>query len=509
MKIFTTQSTKLLDRLTIEYEPVSSIDLMERAAEALTSEICNTISPSQRIYIFAGPGNNGGDALATARLLIDRGYKPIVYLFNTMPNHRLSADCEQNRERLRRTGHNDFFEITNQFTPPVVNSDDCVIDGLFGAGLKEPLTGGFASLVRYINESGAFVISIDIPSGLFGEWNPEASEDRIVKARLTLSFQMPKLAFFFAENAKFTGETKILDIRLHPRAIAETETCYYLTTAEDIARNIRHSRPKFSNKRYYGHLLLAAGQYAMMGAAVLSAKAALHSGVGLVSVHSPRCANLILQTAVPEAIFSPDKGENHIEEIPVHPRYSAIAIGPGMGCNETSVSALMHLVKEIRQPLVLDADALNCIAREQSLLRYLPSHTILTPHIHELERMFGPMTDDASRLKCITHVATKYDIIVILKGANTAIALPDGTIHFNSTGNPGMATAGSGDVLTGIIGSLLAQGYSPEDAAIIGVYLHGVAGDIAARESGEEYITASDIINHLGLAFKQIKSHQV
>lgn len=264
MKIFTTQSTKLLDRLTIEYEPVSSIDLMERAAEALTSEICNTISPSQRIYIFAGPGNNGGDALATARLLIDRGYKPVVYLFNTMPNHRLSADCEQNRERLRRTGHNDFFEITNQFTPPVVNSDDCVIDGLFGAGLKEPLTGGFASLVRYINESGAFVISIDIPSGLFGEWNPEASEDRIVKARLTLSFQMPKLAFFFAENAKFTGETKILDIRLHPRAIAETETCYYLTTAEDIARNIRHSRPKFSNKRDYGHLLLAAGQYAMM-----------------------------------------------------------------------------------------------------------------------------------------------------------------------------------------------------------------------------------------------------
>ena len=320
---------------------------------------------------------------------------------------------------------------------------------------------------------------------------------------------MPKLAFFFAENAKFTGETQILDIRLHPRAIAETETYYYLTTAEDIARNIRHSRPKFSNKRDYGHLLLAAGQYAMMGAAVLSAKAALHSGVGLVSVHSPRCANLILQTTVPEAIFSPDKGENHIEGIPVHPRYSAIAIGPGMGCNETSVSALMHLVKEIRQPLVLDADALNCIAREQSLLRYLPSHTILTPHIHELERMFGPMTDDASRLKCITHVATKYDIIVILKGANTAIALPDGTIHFNSTGNPGMATAGSGDVLTGVIGSLLAQGYPPEDAAIIGVYLHGVAGDIAARESGEEYITASDIINHLGLAFKQIKSHQV
>lgn len=505
MKLFTTPSIKLLDQLTTEYEPITSIGLMERAAEAITQEISKIVSPERHIYIFAGPGNNGGDALATARLLIDLGYRPIVYLFNTSPSHHLSADCAKNRDRLKNTGTTDFFEITNQFTPPVIEPDDVIIDGLFGAGLREPLTGGFASLVRYINETEAFVISIDIPSGLFGEWNPDASPDRVVKAHLTLTLQTPKLAFFFAENTKYTGQVKVLDIALHPRAIAETETGYYLTTVTDVATRL-HSRAKFSDKRDYGHLLLAAGQYSMMGAAILASKAALHSGAGLVSVHAPRCANLILQTAVPEAIFSPDKGEEHIEEIPANPRYTALAVGPGMGCNETSIAALLHLLKEIKQPLVLDADALNCIAQEQSILRYLPSRTILTPHIHELERMFGPMNSDADRLKCITHVATKYDIIVVLKGAHTAIALPDGSVHFNSTGNPGMATAGSGDVLTGIIGSLLAQGYPPEEAAIIGVFLHGTAGDLASQEEGEEYVTAGDIVAHLGKAFKQIKA---
>ena len=507
MKIFTTQVTKLLDHLTMEYEPIASIDLMERAAQAITDEICQIVSPSRNIYIFAGPGNNGGDALATARFLINRGYTPSVYIFNTLPEHRLSNDCEQNKKRLNQMGYPHFFEINNQFAPPAIHPDDIIIDGLFGAGLKKPLSGGFISLVRYINESKAFVISIDIPSGLFGESNPSATTDNTVKAQLTLTLQTPKLSFFFAENSKFIGKVKVLDIGIHHRAIEQTDTPYYLTTESDVARNLRR-RPKFSDKRDYGHLLLAAGQYTMMGAAVLSAKAALHSGAGLVSVHAPQCANLILQTAVPEALFSPDKGEKHIEEIPVHQRYSAIAVGPGMGCNETSIAAIMHLVKECRQPLVFDADALNCIAQEPELLRYLPPRTILTPHIRELERMVQPMLNDEERIKCIANIAAKYDIIIVLKGAHTAVALPNGSIHFNSTGNPGMATAGSGDVLTGIIGALLAQGYPPEDAAIIGVYLHGVAGDIAAQESSEEFVTAGEIIAHLGLAFKQIKAQQ-
>ena len=258
MKIFTTQATKLLDQLTMEYEPIASIDLMERAANAITEEICQAISPSRTIYIFAGPGNNGGDALATARLLLKRKYNPIVYLFNTMAGHRLSPDCEQNRKRLKETGHANFFEINNQFSPPSIQPDNVIIDGLFGAGLREPLSGGFASLVRYINESGAFVISIDIPSGLFGEWNPDVSSDRTVKASLTLTLQTPKLSFFFAENNQFVGKVKVLDIGIHSRAIAQTETPYYLTILPDVARNIV-PRAKFSDKRDYGHLLLAAG----------------------------------------------------------------------------------------------------------------------------------------------------------------------------------------------------------------------------------------------------------
>ena len=302
MKLFTTQSTKLLDQLTLEYEPIDSIDLMERAAEALTEEINKTVSPDRRLYIFAGPGNNGGDALATARLLLGLGYQPAVYLFNTIPSHRLSTDCARNCDRLRATGITQFYEITNQFTPPEIQRGDVIIDGLFGAGLHDPLSGGFASLARYINESEAFVISIDIPSGLFGEWNPDASPDRVVKADLTLTLQTPKLAFFFAENTQFTGRVKVLDIGLHPRAIAETATDYYLTTAIDVVRHL-HTRAKYTDKHDYGHLLLAAGQYGMVGASVLAARAALHSGgrsgIGpRASLRQPHSANSCTRSAL-------------------------------------------------------------------------------------------------------------------------------------------------------------------------------------------------------------------
>ncbi len=510
MKLFTSQATKLLDQAAIEYESITSLDLMERAAKSITNEICQMVSPEHRIYIFAGPGNNGGDALATARLLIERGYRPVTYLFNTLASHHLSSNCEINRRRLIECSPLGFHEITNslrQFSPPSITPDDVIIDGLFGTGLKEPIEGGFATLVRYINDSKAFVISLDIPSGLYSEWNQNNLDERIVHAHLTLTLQSPKLAFFFAENEKFIGKVRVLDLELHPQAIADIETPYHLITEADTAQRL-HRRKRFSSKHNYGHLLLAAGQYSMTGAAILSARAALHSGAGLVTVHSPRCSHLILQTAVPEAIYSPDKGENHIEQIPVHPRYSAIAVGPGMGCNETTFATFSHLIQEAKQPLLLDADALNCIAQDTSIVRVLPSNTILTPHIYEFERIFGAENSDEIRFKNLTYIAKKYDLIIALKGAYTTVALPDGTVYINTSGNPGMATAGSGDVLTGVIGSLLAQGYPPHEATIIGVYLHGLAGDLATKTHSEEYITAGDIIAHLGKAFKQIKSNR-
>ncbi len=510
MKLFTTQATRLLDQTAVEYESITSLDLMERAAKAIANEIARTISPDHRIFIFAGPGNNGGDALATARLLIKQGYRPITYLFNTLASRHLSSNCEVNRRRLNEVCPTDFQEVTGQsrqFIPPKLADGDVIIDGLFGTGLKEPVEGGFAALIRFINDSKAFVISLDIPSGLYSEWNLHNLDERIVRANLTLTLQSPKLSFFFAENEKFIGKVRVLDLNLHPRAIADTETPYYLTTENDVAQRLR-TRNRFSSKHDYGHLLLAAGQYAMTGAAVLSARAALHCGTGLVTTHAPRCSHLILQTAVPEAIYSPDKGENHIEQIPVHPRYTAVAVGPGMGCNETTFAAFTHLIQEVKQPLLLDADALNCIAQDPSVLRTLPANTILTPHVYEFERIFGAENSDENRFKNLTYIAKKYDLIIVLKGRYTAVALPDGTVHLNPSGNPGMATAGSGDALTGVIGGLLAQGYAPAEAAIIGVYLHGVAGDLAAQDDGEEYITAGDIIAHLGKAFQQIKSRQ-
>ena len=504
MKIFPTSVIRQLDAYTIEHEPIASVDLMERAATAITREITERWDTRRRIVVFAGAGNNGGDALAVARMLTKCGYHVECFLFN--PKNRLSPDCEINRDRLRETNV-PLHEVMHEFAPPRLDSDDIVIDGLFGSGLQRPLDNAYAAVVQYINASGATIVSIDMPSGMMGEDNRECLWKNMIHPHLTLTLQFPKLAFFIAEDTPLTGHWKVLDIGLHPDIIEKEETPYHYLPPSEVARWLK-CREKFSNKYDYGHLLVVAGSRGMAGAAVLASRAALHSGAGLVSVHAPRCANLILQTAIPEAIFSPDSGEEHIEAIPTYPRYTALAVGPGMGCNETSIAALMHLLDEVKRPLVLDADALNCIAQEQSILRRLPSRTILTPHIYELERMFGPMNDDAARLKCATHVATKYDIIVVLKGAHTAIALPDGSIHFNSTGNPGMATAGSGDVLTGIIGSLLAQGYPPEEAAIIGVFLHGTAGDIAAREESEEYITAGDIVARLGQAFKQIKAER-
>ena len=503
MKLFTTQSTKLLDQLTIEYEPIASIDLMERAAQALTEEISKTVAPERHLYIFAGPGNNGGDALATARLLIERGYRPVVYLFNTMPNHHLSADCARNRDRLKEKGCPDFYEISSQFTPPVIQPDDVVVDGLFGAGLREPLSGGFASLVRYINESGAFVIAIDIPSGLFGEQNPDASPDRVIQAALTLTLQMPKLAFFFAENAANIGECKVLDIDLNRDAINKAATNYYLVEDYEV-KNLLRRRPDHCSKYDFGSLLLVAGRYGMLGAAVLSARAAMRAGAGLVTVHCPRCGFDILQSSVPEALFSADKNDIITTDIAMTHRYNTVALGPGMGTNDMTVDAIDRFLKNRNLPCVLDADALNCIASRPMLFESIPQKSILTPHAAEFERIFGKFDTEEERLKKAIEIAKSHKLIIVLKAHHTMVVDTTGKVYINTTGNAGMATAGSGDVLTGIISSLLAQGYSPQFSAIMGVYIHGEAGNLAEKVHGSYGMIASDIVDHIGRAIKEI-----
>ncbi|MCU6768554.1 NAD(P)H-hydrate dehydratase [Barnesiella propionica] len=504
MKIFSTNDIRTLDEYTIEHEPISHIDLMERVASAMSLEILSRWPRSTRLYVFAGPGNNGGDALAVARILCDHGYAPIVYLFNTCPEKGLSPCTQTNKERLMECESLQFTEIKDEFIPPQLTDSDLVIDGLFGAGLNKPLSGGFVSLVRLINDSGAQVVSIDIPSGLFGENNLENNPRDIIRAVLTLSIQFPKLAFLMSENARYVGEFKIIDAGLHPDILEERPSPYSLVERCDVSQ-LLPVRTRFSDKRDYGHVLLIAGQYGMMGAAVLSARAVMHAGAGLVTVHAPRCGYDILQTAVPEALFEPDKNETQLTEILIKRRYQAIAVGPGIGCNDASIKALADLLRQLRYPAVFDADALNCIAKKPDLLAQLPAYSVITPHVKEFDRMFGIHATDYQRLEEAVEVARRYKLVVVLKGAYTATVLPEGNVFFNSSGNSGMATAGSGDVLTGVITGLMAQGLSAPQAAVTGVFLHGMAGDLAAENESEEFITANDIINYLGKAYRQIK----
>ncbi|MCP9611609.1 NAD(P)H-hydrate dehydratase [Coprobacter tertius] len=505
MKIFFTNETKKLDEYTIEHEPVSSIDLMERAASSVTFEIISRWKRNTRVVVFAGSGNNGGDALAVSRMLIEEGYKVEIFLFN--PFQKLSPDCSKNRERLKEIEGVHLTEVVKgDFLPPLLDEYTLVIDGLFGSGLRTGLTGGFASVVQYINAAHPQVVSIDLPSGLFGEDNRDNYSRNIIRATLTLTFQYPKLAFMLPENAEYIGEWKVIDIGIHPEILDSTPSRYFYLEPEEIAPIVK-PRKRFSDKREYGHTLMIAGSKGMIGAAVLSTKAALHTGAGLVTVHTAQCGYEILQSTVPEAMVQTDNCVAHITEIPIQRHYKAMGIGPGIGKNEETARALEAVLPQLRYPVVIDADALNLTASHQNWLAFLPAGSILTPHIREFDRIFGQHDNMYERLGKAAEISKRYNLIIILKGAYTAIITPKEKIYFNSTGNPGMATAGSGDVLTGILTGLLSQGYASHEAAVLGTFLHGMAGDLAAEELSEEYITAGDIITHIGKAFKKLKSY--
>lgn len=502
MKIFESHTIHEIDNATCEAQNIDSLQLMERAANAVACEIISRFLPTQRIVVVAGPGNNGGDALAVARILFEQGYKKVeVFLFNVVG--KLSHDCDEERKKLITMDGIDFTEVKRDFQPPYLSENDVLVDGIFGSGLRQALQGGFMVLARYINESGAYVISIDIPSGLFGEWNANVNRRDMVHADLTLSFQTPRLSFFFGENADIVGEWKLLDIELDKAKMKEISTDYYLVEAKNV-RPLLKPRGKFTGKRDYGSVLMLSGSTGMMGAAVMSARACLKSGAGLVTVHSARLGMPILQTAVPEAMFEPDRNEHYISDMTIHHSHQAVAVGPGIGTNERTVDALESLLKNCKSPLILDADALNCISQRPQLLSIIPSQTIITPHIGEFDRLFGEHENSEDRLKKAIDMAKYYNIIIVLKGHYTATACPTGRVYFNSTGNPGMATAGAGDVLTGVIAAFLAQGFRPEHAAYTGVYIHGLAGDMAAGEFGEYGLVASDIANYCGRAIRAI-----
>ena len=472
---------------------------MERAAQACTAWLVQHY-PAQKICkIFCGKGNNGGDGLAIARQLHQKGFQTFVYILEF--GKLGSADFQTNLQQLHG------LPITVQFIQsldhfPDLENDDFIIDALYGSGLHNPLDGLSAALVQHLNNSGASVISIDVPSGLF--MDVSSIGNVIIKAHYTLTFEVYKLALLMAENAPYIGEVQVLPIGLHPTYAESESSPYQLTTLKGIL-NIFKKRSKFAHKGTYGHALLMGGSLGKTGAIVLSAKAALRSGVGLLTVYVPQSSYTILQISVPEAMTLLDVANNYITGVPPDlQKYKAIGVGPGLGTEAETKHTIRTLLQNVSGGLVLDADALNCLAQEKDLLEELPPLTILTPHPKEAERLFGACQNDFERMEQAQHFAKKLNCIIVLKGHHTFIALPNGQGFFNSTGNAGMAKGGSGDVLTGILTSLLAQGYTPEDAAILGVYLHGFAGDLAAAALSAEAMLPSDLIKFLASSFKTL-----
>lgn len=500
MKIFPTHILKKLDEYTIQNEPIASIDLMERAARTFTQAVASKWKKETPVTIFAGPGNNGGDALAIARMLSHQGYLVNAFLFN--PHGSLSPDCQANKELLEKTDVT-FTEVSTQFTPPKLTNKHLVIDGLFGSGLNKPLSGGFAAVVKYINACSSTVVAIDIPSGLMGEDNDNNDKTAIIRANYTYSFQLPKLSFMFADNAEFVGEWELLDINISQEIIDETETDFRIVEEEEIQKKIK-TRGKFAHKGDFGHAMLIAGSYGMAGAAVLAARSCLKSGVGLLTIHTPAINNSILQTAVPEAMVDPDYHEHIFATIADTSDFDAVGIGPGLGKTEEAGIAVLQQIRSCESSMVIDADGLNFLAsHRQTLLSHIPKNSILTPHPGELERLVGKCKSSHERLMKARELAYNAKVCIVLKGAYSAIITPDGKCSFNPTGNPGMATGGSGDVLTGIILALLAQRYKAEDAAIVGTYIHGMAGDIAKGRYSTIGLTAENIIECLPEAWKR------
>jgi len=504
MKIFTGTQIQELDKYTIEHEPIASIDLMERAAKAITQAIAEEWKQDTRVVVFAGPGNNGGDALAVARMLSGRGYGVSTYLFNV--SGHLSDDCATNKKRLEKDPrHPNFTEIKVDFDPPKLGSDTVVVDGLFGSGLKKPLAGGFAALVKYINQSAAKVVSIDLPSGLMTEDNTYNIRPNIIRAYETLTLQQKKLSMMFAENQPYIGRLRILDIGLSREYADKTDTPFSTTEPSDMTALLL-PRDEFAHKGDMGNALLVAGSYGMSGAAVLAARACMRVGAGKTTILTPRNNYTVMQVGVPEAVVRLDRDDEKFSEPIDTELFDAMGIGPGLGQNEETAIALIAQLRRTQCPTVVDADALNMLGVHRAWMQQLPEGLIFTPHPRELDRLNGTTSaGDYDRLALARDLAERHEAFVILKGHHTALCEPNGHVTFNTTGNAGMATAGSGDVLTGILTELLARGYDRRAACLLGMYLHGLAGDIAAMETGEESLVASDIVRFLPTAFKQLQ----
>lgn len=496
MKIFNAKQLYEADKFTINKQQITSEQLMERAAIQVFNWMHSRMQGARtKIHLFCGIGNNGGDGLVLARHLQDHGYDIEVFVVNY--SEQRSKDFLINLDRLKEKGVWPDFLNEHSELPPI-GRDDIIVDAIFGIGLNRVPDDWVIVLMKHLNGSNAYILAIDMPSGLFMEAGLPNKEG-VVKANYVLTFQTPKLVFCLPETGKYIDHWEVLDIGLDQEFLFGLKPQYELIGKKEVLA-LYLPREKFSHKGTYGHSLIIGGSYGKMGAVVLAAKGSMLAGSGLVTAYVPRCGYLPLQTALPEAMVITDKEELQISKIDFGIPPSAVGIGVGMGATTTTVKAFSEFLKGQKRPLVIDADGLNILSKNRDLLNKMPSQTVLTPHPKELERIIGKWTDDFDKLDKAKQFSKKYDCILVIKGAHTITVYKDRG-YVNTTGNPGMATGGSGDVLTGVLTGLIAQGYSPLDAAIFGVYLHGRAADMAVEECGFQALLAGGILDAIGKAY--------
>ena len=494
MKLLTADQVRAWDEFTIKQEPITSLDLMERAAKQCTRWIVDHALFNGVVKIFCGKGNNGGDGLAIARQLVEQDVAVEIFILEF--GAKGTEDFQANLTRLHRvTKHIHFIQSKSLF--PVVNNNDIVIDALHGLGLNRPLEGLTAALVEHLNDSGALIVSIDIPSGMYADKSSKGNT--MVRARHTLTFQVLKPCFLASENSASIGKVEVLDIGLHPGFDPGSSTLQLTSLIE--ARNVYRPRDAFSHKGSFGHTLIIGGAEGKAGAAIIAADAAIHSGAGLTTVHLLNGDNTSINTRCPEVMTM--AGDELVKKNLA--KFSSIAIGPGLGTDDIAGHLVSLLVENYAGRLLMDADALNVLAQHKDWLDQLPPSTVLTPHPKEFDRLFGEHGSEFDRWEKALTVSKERGCIIILKGHHTLIAV-NGSGYLNTTGNAGLAKGGSGDALTGVIAALLAQGYEAAAAAQLGVFLHGLAADVAVRDQAEESLTASDVIASLGKAFELLSN---
>jgi len=499
MKIFNSEQIRKIDSETIRREGVPSLVLMKRASKAFFDRYIEFFpNKHTSIIVFAGVGNNGGDALGVARILNSSGYKVKVCCVEYSANY--SEDCEHNLRRVKAENVS-FKKIFNEKDIPEIEGYDVIIDGIFGTGLSREIVGVAAEVIKRINESEKPIISIDVPSGLFLDKKTTFA----VRSTKTITFQVPKIALFLPDNKQYFGEVNIVPIGLNEDVIKETETNYYYIGTKEAASLLK-PLSKFAHKGTQGHTLIIGGSLGKTGSVCLATKAALRVGCGLATAYVPKCSMVVIQSNVPEVMAIEDKNEEYLTSIKYDIKPKSIGIGIGMGQNKSTQKAFYEFLKNNSSPTVIDADALNILSQNSIWLSLLRANTILTPHPKELERLIGEWSDDFDKIQKTRLFAKKYNLIVVVKGANTLI-IDEKNVYVNSSGSPALGTAGSGDVLTGMIAGLLAQGYSSLDAARIGVYLHGLTANLYQLNNHPLSLIAGDIIDYIGVAYRKLEKN--